>query len=155
MKNFILKFKKHFKKILISLGIVGIAYGATLLSQEQPNIAPVLVKSQEEQLFAEIDKNSIVIRVIVASQEFIDSGILGDKNHWIKTSFKGAIRKNYAGKGYTYDKKLDAFIPPKSYKSWILDEETCLHKAPVAMPKDGKIYIWNEDKQGWVEREAK
>lgn len=62
-----------------------------------------------------------------------------------------AFRKNYAGIGFTYDKDRDAFIPPKPFKSWILNEQTCLWEAPVAYPTDGKSYRWNEETQNWVE----
>jgi len=65
-----------------------------------------------------------------------------------------ALRKNYAGKGYTYDSQRDAFIPPKPFLSWILNEQTCLWNAPVAMPSDGKMYNWDEDSKSWVEAAA-
>ena len=61
------------------------------------------------------------------------------------------LRKNYAGIGFTYDEDKDAFIPPKDYPSWTLNETTCLWDAPVAMPDDGKYYIWNEDNTNWEE----
>ena len=60
-----------------------------------------------------------------------------------------ALRKNHAGIGYTYDENRDAFIPPKPFNSWILNETTCLWEAPVAMPKDDNIYNWNEENQTW------
>jgi len=63
-------------------------------------------------------------------------------------------RKNYAGIGYTYDAQRDAFIPPKPFASWVLNEETCLWEAPVAMPTDGQMYSWNETTQAWVEVQA-
>jgi len=62
-----------------------------------------------------------------------------------------AFRKNYAGLGYTYDAGRDAFIPPKPYNSWLLNEATCLWDAPVAYPDDGKRYTWNEETTSWVE----
>jgi hypothetical protein len=62
-----------------------------------------------------------------------------------------ALRKNYAGIGFTYDEQRDAFIPPKVYASWVLDETTCNWKAPVDMPTDGKQYSWNEETQSWDE----
>lgn len=109
--------------------------------------------------FAEIDENGIVKRVIVAEQNFIDSGVVGDPKNWLQTSYNttgGAhasggisLRKNYAGVGYAYDKGRDAFIPPKPYASWILDEESCQWKAPIAMPNDEKIYVWNEILLNW------
>jgi hypothetical protein len=63
-------------------------------------------------------------------------------------------RKNYAGYGYTYDEERDAFIPPKPYPSWALDESTCWWEAPVAQPTDGKFYIWDENLLNWVENSA-
>ena len=75
---------------------------------------------------------------------------------WIKTSYNGNIRKNYAGIGYTYDKDRDAFIPPKPYASWLLNETTCRWDAPVAMPNDAgqgdppKMYTWDENTVNWV-----
>jgi len=68
---------------------------------------------------------------------------------WIQTSFNNNIRKNFAGKGYTYDETRDAFIAPKPFNSWILNEDTCLWEAPVAMPIDDNIYSWNESTTTW------
>jgi hypothetical protein len=65
-----------------------------------------------------------------------------------------AFRKNYAGLGYTYDAERDAFIPPKPYNSWVLNENTCLWDAPVAMPNDGNRYTWDEATLAWVELET-
>ena len=70
---------------------------------------------------------------------------------WKQTSFNGNIRKNFAGVGYTYDEDRDAFIAPKPFKSWILNEETCQWDAPVEYPDDGKKYVWNEDTTSWNE----
>lgn len=75
--------------------------------------------------------------------------LFGNKTIWVKTSYNGNIRKNYAGIGYTYDKQRDAFIPPKPFESWILNEATCQWEAPVTMPNDGEMYAWNEDQQIW------
>ena len=61
------------------------------------------------------------------------------------------FRKNYAGKGYTYDSSKDAFISPKPFASWVLNETTCIWEAPVTYPTDGKNYNWNEDTTSWVE----
>lgn len=109
--------------------------------------------------FAQIDNNNTVIQVIVAEQDFIDSGVVGDPAQWIQTSYNThggvhnsggtPLRKNYAGMGFTYDPARDAFIPPKPYASWVLDEATCLWQAPVAMPADGNPYRWNESTQTW------
>ena len=69
----------------------------------------------------------------------------------VRTSYNGNIRKNFAGIGYTYDEARDAFIPPKPFESWILDENTCRWNAPVAMPNDGSLYTWDEQSLSWVE----
>ena len=112
--------------------------------------------------FARI-KNGTVIQVIVAEQDVIDSGLFGSPSLWVQTSYNTLgghhvlggtpLRKNYAGVGYTYDSERDAFVPPKPYNSWTLDEETCLWNPPVAMPSDGKIYSWNEETLSWDEVE--
>lgn len=108
--------------------------------------------------FAHIDKNNIVDSVIVAEQEFIDSGAVGGR--WIKTSYDTyggqspdgqPLRKNYAGIGFTYDSVRDAFIPEKPFDSWMLNEDTCLWEAPVLYPTDGKNYMWNEEQMTWIE----
>jgi len=105
--------------------------------------------------WAEIDKNNIVVRVTVGSNEDYDEGYqwlidnLGGT--WIKTSYNGNIRKNYAGIGFTYDEGRDAFIPPKPFASWVLVEETCIWEAPTPMPTDGKFYDWNEPSLSWKE----
>jgi hypothetical protein len=113
--------------------------------------------------FAEIDSERIVQRVIVVNNEdCIDENgqeseavgalfchnLLGGV--WKQTSYNAKIRKNYAGNGYTYDEDRDAFIPPKPFDSWILDEETCLWNPPVPMPSEG-IWNWNEDIINWEE----
>ena len=101
--------------------------------------------------FAEINTDNIVQRVIVAEQDFINSGAVGDSFNWVQTSYNGNFRKNYAGTGYTYDKTRDAFIAPQPYPSWTLVEATCQWEAPVAYPTDGKMYTWDEDTTNWVE----
>ena len=68
---------------------------------------------------------------------------------WKQTSYNGNFRKNHAGKGYTYDEDRDAFIPPKPFSSWTLDEDTCQWKAPVDRPADDNRYLWNEENQSW------
>jgi hypothetical protein len=118
--------------------------------------------------FAKIE-NGIVVQVIVAEQDFINTGVIGDPEFWVQTSYNtrggvhyGAdgqpddgepLRKNYAGIGYTYDETLDAFIPPKPYASWKLDKTTCLWNAPKKIPTDGKMYSWDEESKSWVEME--
>jgi hypothetical protein len=105
--------------------------------------------------------NGIVEQVIVAEPEFFNTFVDSSPGQWIQTSYNThggvhtlggtPLRKNYAGIGYTYDSQRDAFIPPKPFASWVLNEDTCLWAAPVAMPDDGKQYQWNEDTQAWVE----
>lgn len=68
-----------------------------------------------------------------------------------RTSYNGNIRKNYAATGYTYDAGRDAFIAPKPFDSWVLNEDTCRWQAPVAYPTDGKLYLWNEETTQWIE----
>ena len=105
--------------------------------------------------------NGIVVEVIVAEQEFFDSFVDTSPGEWIQTSYntRGGqhpenrpLRKNYAGIGFAYDKQRDAFIPPKVFDSWVLNEDTCLWEAPVEMPNDGKKYEWDESKICWVEK---
>lgn len=107
--------------------------------------------------FAKVQDGNVV-NVIVAEQEFIDT--LDDRESWIQTSYntKGGIhllggtplRKNYAGIGYTYDATRDAFIPPKPFPSWVLNDDTCLWDAPVAHPDDGQAYTWDESNGVWA-----
>jgi hypothetical protein len=113
--------------------------------------------------FAKIGLNSEVIDVLaVHNNELLNSdgveqeqlGInflttLTGHSSWVQTSYNHNIRKNYAGIGYTYDETRDAFIAPKPYSSWILNETTCKWEAPVDKPNDGKIYIWNEETTAW------
>lgn len=108
--------------------------------------------------FAEIDENNKVIRVLVGDNDAPNEGYdwfvenLGGR--WIKTSYNGNIRKNFAGIGYYFDEQLDAFIPPKPYDSWILNEETCLWESPVPYPADEKPYYWNDRNLSWVPVDA-
>ena len=99
--------------------------------------------------FAEVDENGIVLRVIVAEQDFIDSGAVGDPRRWVQTSYNGNIRKNYAGQGFTYDKARDCFIEPKPFDSWVLEEDTAKWKAPKPIPDDKIPHKWNEQKGDW------
>ena len=96
-------------------------------------------------------KDGIVVECIVADQDFIDSYIDTSAGTWLETREDGSIRKNYAGIGYTYDAQKDAFIAPKPFESWILNEDTCLWECPVAYPDDGNMYNWNETDQQWDE----
>lgn len=110
--------------------------------------------------FAKIE-DGIVVQVIVAEQDVIDTGIFGNPSDWVQTSYntyggvhlQGGVpmRKNYAGIGYTYDEIRDAFIAPKLFASWVLDENTCQWESPKPYPEDNKFYAWNEDLIDWVE----
>ena len=105
--------------------------------------------------------DGIVTKVIVAEAEFFDTFIDDSAGEWIQTSYNThggehtlggtPLRKNFAGIGFTYDYEKDAFIPPQPFSSWTLNEDTCLWEAPVAMPDDGKMYIWNEQIKNWTE----
>lgn len=114
--------------------------------------------------FAEIDANNIVLRVIVVGNKDTSDANGVEKEHigaafcerllggtWKQTSYNANMRKNYAGIGYTFDAARDAFIPPKPFPSWVLNESTCQWQAPVPMPTDGKMYGWDEGTLSWVE----
>jgi len=92
-------------------------------------------------------ESGVVTEVIVAEQAHIDT-LSGT---WVQTSYNGSIRKNYAGIGYTYDSTKDAFIAPKPYASWTLNNTTCNWEAPVSFPTDEKPYRWDEDTTNWKE----
>ena len=111
--------------------------------------------------FAQLENNVVTKVIVVSNQDILDengqeseqkgidfcSKLLGGK--WKQTSYNAKIRKNYAGIGYTYDEGRDAFIPPKPFNSWLLDEDSCQWKAPVDYPTDGGRYSWNEETQTW------
>jgi hypothetical protein len=122
--------------------------------------------------FCQLDENNVVTQVIVVAQlrlprmptgvekeEHIGAAfcekLLGGT--WKQTSYNGSIRKNYAGLGYTYNTDIDAFVPPKPFASWLLNEDTAQWEAPVAMPADAgtgeppKRYTWDEDSVNWIE----
>lgn len=127
--------------------------------------------------FAQLDENNIVLNVIVVANsdtedengieqeeigiQFLKS-IIGEDTNWKQTSYNNNIRKRYAGIGYTYDEILDAFIPPKPYESWILDEQECLWVSPIPEPELTQeeiekecYYIWNDElylnnQNGWI-----
>jgi hypothetical protein len=113
--------------------------------------------------FAKLDENNIVLEVNVVSNDALDpaneeaSGIAfltewsGGHSNWKQASYNSSFRKNFCSTGWTYDSVRDAFISPKPFSSWILNEETCQWNAPVDYPNDGKIYIWNEDNISWDE----
>ena len=118
--------------------------------------------------FAEIDGDNIVTRVLVVNDADASDGqnflanTLGLGGTWKQTSYNTSggvhstggtpFRKNYAGIGYTYDSGRDAFIPPKPYASWLLNEDTCLWDAPTPMPvEEGKMFTWVEADLNWQE----
>ena len=114
--------------------------------------------------FAKLDENNIVLAVHVVNNDVItidgveseQAGIdflsnLHGHALWKQTSYSGSFRKNYTGVGDSYDSTRDAFISPKPYPSWVLNETTCQWEAPVARPDDGKYYSWNESTTSWVE----
>jgi hypothetical protein len=106
--------------------------------------------------------NGIVTQVIVAESEFFDTFIDTTPGRWIQTSYntRGGVhleggtplRKNFAGVGFVYDDTRDAFIEPKPFTSWMLNEETCLWEPPIERPNDGKHYNWEEETQSWKAR---
>ena len=119
--------------------------------------------------FAKVS-NGIVTKVIVAEADFFNNFVDDSPGQWIQTSYNTrggvhykpntnepsedqskALRKNYAGIGYTYDATRDAFIPPQPFNSWTLNEDTCLWDSPVPYPEDGKLYKWNEEIVNWEE----
>jgi len=126
--------------------------------------------------FAKLDENNVVTFVTVGRQE--DDGLEAeltartgdvyrqtsyntyggvhyttddDGNRVPSEDQSKALRKNYAGIGFTYDADRDAFIPPQPFESWVLDEDTCLWEAPVAYPEDGATYSWDEESGAWIE----
>lgn len=116
--------------------------------------------------FAKLDENNVVLEVnVIDNENLLDSngieqeevGIAflvqwsGGYTNWKQTSYNGTIRKNYAGIGYVYDAVRDAFIPPKPYESWVLNEGTCTWESPVPYPEDGNYYVWDEATTSWVE----
>ena len=120
--------------------------------------------------FAKLDENNVVTEVhVVANRDTSDANGV-EKEYigqafleklfggtWKQTSYNGNIRKNYAGIGYTYREDIDAFVPPKPFASWVLNEETAQWEAPTPMPEDAgtgeppKRYTWDEDSVNWIE----
>jgi hypothetical protein len=112
--------------------------------------------------------DGIVINVIRADQDFMDNYIDTIPGAWIQTSYNTSggvhidpdtrqpddgtpLRYNFAGIGFTYDSERDAFIPPKPFASWLLNQDTCLWGAPIPQPDDDQYYTWNEETQTWDE----
>jgi hypothetical protein len=115
--------------------------------------------------FAKLNENNIVVEIEVVNNDVIGNlpfpqsepvgieflqNLFGSNTTWKQTSFNKNFRKNYAGVGYVYDAQKDAFIPPKPYDSWLLNETTCTWVSPVSFPNDGKDYSWDESVQNWV-----
>jgi hypothetical protein len=114
--------------------------------------------------FAQLDENNVVTQVIVVSNnELLDENEVEQESkgiafcqsllggNWIQTSYNGNFRKNYAGVGFYYDESRDAFISPKPFDSWILNEDTCRWESPIPYTNDDKLYTWNEETVSWVE----
>lgn len=114
--------------------------------------------------FAQLDENGFVIGVIVINNnELLDNGqeseskgeefcksLFGSDTKWKQTSYNSTFRKNFAGVGFKYDEYRDAFIAPKPYLSWVLNQTTCQWEAPVKFPEDGERYIWDDYTNTWV-----
>ena len=115
--------------------------------------------------FAQLDNDNVINIIVVHNNELLDQdgneveqkgidfckSLFGQDTNWIQTSYNATFRKNYACGGGTYNKELDAFILPKPYDSWVLNETTCKWEAPIPTPEDGKIYMWDEDTTSWTE----
>jgi len=114
--------------------------------------------------FAKLGKGNIIETVISINNSVITDAngieqeqlgvdfinkLYNTRDVWKQTSYNNNIRKNFAGIGYTYDEDRDAFIPPKPFNSWILNEDTCLWNPPVAYPQDNNRYTWNEQTLSW------
>ena len=123
--------------------------------------------------YCKLDENNVVTQVIVVDNKDCADATGVEKESigiafcerlfggtWKQTSYNGNIRKNYAGLGYIYNTDIDAFVPPKPFASWLLNEETAQWEAPVAMPADAgtgeppKRYSWDEATTSWVEQGA-
>jgi len=113
--------------------------------------------------FAQLDGNTVTQVIVVANAELMENGSESEAKgiafcqslfggEWKQTSYNGNFRKNYAGIGFTYDLERDAFIEPKPYPSWVLNESTCQWKEPTPMPTDDKLYFWDEPTVSWIEQ---
>jgi hypothetical protein len=116
--------------------------------------------------FAQVDTDWVVQQVIVVDNSILQNeqgiecdwlgeqfcqSLYGAHTKWVQTSYNGNKYKNFAGVGYTFDPYRNAFIPPKPYPSWALNEESCLWEAPVSYPSDGGFYTWDEDAYSWLD----
>ena len=117
--------------------------------------------------FAQLDGNNVVTQVIVVDNKDCSDAAGVEKEYigaafcerlfggtWKQTSYNGNMRKNYAGIGYTYNADIDAFVPPKPFASWVLNNDTAQWEAPTPMPDDGNKYTWDEATTSWVEIET-
>lgn len=115
--------------------------------------------------FAKIENNVVTQVIVVANKDTADANGV-EKEYigqafcerlfggtWKQTSYNGTIRKNYAGIGYTYNADIDAFVPPKPFPSWALNNDTAQWEAPVPMPEGG-MYSWDEDTGSWIEMQV-
>jgi hypothetical protein len=113
--------------------------------------------------FAQLDQNNIVLQVVVVANEVLldENGVEQEQKGvefcqallggtWKQTSYNDNLRKNYAGIGYTYREDIDAFVPPSPYPSWVLNNDTAQWEAPIPMPQDEQLYLWDESTQSWV-----
>ena len=108
--------------------------------------------------FAKLGTGNIVLTVEVVSNDIATTeqagadflnNLYGTRDVWKQTSYNGNMRKNFAGIGFKYDQVRDAFIEPKPFNSWVLNEETCKYDPPIAYPNDGQHYKWNETDKQW------
>lgn len=119
--------------------------------------------------YAQLNENNVVVFVIHAKSDGKEDEFTTQTGQtWKQTSYNTrggvhytdgepsadqskALRFNYAGRNFKYDPERDAFIPPKPFESWVLDESTCLWEAPVEYPQDGEDYVWDEETTDWLE----
>lgn len=120
--------------------------------------------------FAELNESNVVTRVIVVANKDTSDASGVEKEYigaafcerlfggtWKQTSYNANFRKNYAGIGYSFWANIDAFVPPKPFESWVIDEETALWVAPTPMPEnpdEGNVYVWSEETTSWVQEES-
>jgi len=112
--------------------------------------------------YAKIE-NEIVTQVNVVEDDFIQANPDRYTGQWVKTSYNTQggqhllggtpLRKNFAGIGHTYDPERDAFIAPKPFTKWVLNEDTCCWEAPIPYPTDNKFYVWNDNRTEWEEKQ--
>jgi hypothetical protein len=112
--------------------------------------------------FARLEDSTVTQVIVVHNNELLADGVESEDKgvefcqslfggEWIQTSYNGNIRKNFASIGFTYDEVRDAFIAPKPFESWMLNEDTCQWESPVEYPTDGSPYVWDESTLSWIE----